>query len=306
MDCEYGWSVGETKVPAIGIDLGTTYCCVAVFQSGRAEVIANQQGSRITPSTVAFTPRDRLVGDEANLQRLLDPANAIYNSKRFIGRRFSEQIVQQNKNKFPFQFRGRNGQVNFQVEYRGKVTLVSPEEVGAALLERMKRIAEDFLGQGTEVTKAVITVPAYFNDAQRKATKDAGRIAGLDVIRVINEPTAAAIAYGLNTSKIPNNKVEKDGEDEDKIVLVYDLGGGTFDVSVLEVNSSLYLDYNHKVNILDQLIRSVPSQGHVWEHILRWRGLHPETAAALQGGNFEEIRCGDLAPQGREETHKRL
>ena len=239
-ESEYS-SVGDSSEPTIGIDLGTTFCCVAVFNRGRAEVIANEQGSRITPSTVAFTSRERLVGEEANFQRIIDPANAIYNSKRFIGRLFSDPVVEENKDKYPFQFRGRNNKVNFQVEHLGNVTLVTPEEIGAALLEKMKGIAEDYLGE--EVSKAVITVPAYFNDAQRKATKDAGRIAGLNVMRVINEPTAAAIAYGLNTSKVTNNNKGEDKEDEededaeDKVVLVYDLGGGTFDVSLLEINS---------------------------------------------------------------------
>ena len=238
-ESEYEYE-GDGLEPTIGIDLGTTFCCVAVFNRGRAEVIANEQGSRITPSTVAFTSRERLAGEEANFQRVIDPANAIYNSKRFIGRLFSDPVVEENKDKYPFQFRGRNNKVNFQVEHLGNVTLVTPEEIGAALLERMKGIAEDYLGE--EVHKAVITVPAYFNDAQRKATKDAGRIAGLNVMRVINEPTAAAIAYGLNTSKVTNNNKGEDKEEEEdegaeeKVVLVYDLGGGTFDVSLLEIN----------------------------------------------------------------------
>ena len=224
---------------AIGIDLGTTYCCVAVFRNGRAEVIANEQGSRITPSTVAFTSKERLVGEEANFQRLLDPANTIYNSKRFIGRTFDDPVVKENKSKYPFQFKRRNNRVNFLVEYLNKPTLISPEEVGAALLEKMKKLAEDHLE--TEVTHAVITVPAYFNDAQRAATKDAGKIAGLTVLRVINEPTAAAIAYGLNSNKVGNTGEEageEEDEAEDRTVLVYDLGGGTFDVSVLELSSS--------------------------------------------------------------------
>ena len=196
---------------AIGIDLGTTYCCVAVFRNGRAEVIANEQGSRITPSTVAFTSKERLVGEEANFQRVLDPANTIYNSKRFIGRTFDDPVVKENKSKYPFQFKRRNNRVNFLVEYLNKPTLISPEEVGAALLEKMKKLAEDHLE--TEVTHAVITVPAYFNDAQRAATKDAGKIAGLTVLRVINEPTAAAIAYGLNSNKVGNTG-EEAGEKE--------------------------------------------------------------------------------------------
>ena len=225
---------------AIGIDLGTTFCCVAVFKKGRAEVIANEQGSRITPSTVAFTSKERLVGEEANFQRVIDPANTIYNSKRFIGRTFEDPVVKENKSKYPFQFRRRNNRVNFLVEYLNKKALITPEEVGAALLEKMKKIAEDHLE--TAVTSAVITVPAYFNDAQRAATKDAGKIAGLTVLRVINEPTATAIAYGLNSTKVDTNTGEESGQEEaeaeDRTVLVYDLGGGTFDVSVLELSSS--------------------------------------------------------------------
>ena len=200
---------------AIGIDLGTTYCCVAVFRNGRAEVIANQQGSRITPSTVAFTSKERLVGEEANFQRVIDPANTIYNSKRFIGRTFDDPVVKENKSKYPFQFRRRNNRVIFQVEYLNKPALITAEEVGAALLEKMKKIAEDHLE--TAVTSAVITVPAYFSDAQRAATKDAGKIAGLTVLRVINEPTAAAIAYGLNSSKGSHSSGE---EAEERKVLV--------------------------------------------------------------------------------------
>ena len=219
---------------AIGIDLGTTYCCVAVFKNGRAEVIANDQGSRITPSTVAFTSKERLVGEEANFQRVIDPANTIYNSKRFIGRTFDDPVVKENKSKYPFQFRRRNNRVVFQVDYLNRPALITPEEVGAALLEKMKKIAEDHLDCG--VTSAVITVPAYFSDAQRAATKDAGKIAGLTVLRVINEPTAAAIAYGLNSGKVETGEEEE--ESEEKTVLVYDLGGGTFDVSVLELSRS--------------------------------------------------------------------
>ena len=218
--------------PAIGIDLGTTYCCVSVFKDGLAEVIANEQGSRITASTVAFTSRERLVGEAAQYQRLLDPANVVYNSKRFIGRKFDDPVVQENKTKYPFKFQDSSNKVNFKVSHLDKDICISPEEVGAALLEKMKKTAEDFLEK--PVKDVVITVPAYFNDSQRKATQDAGKIAGLNVIRIINEPTAAALAYGLD------RKVGGNVPDSYK-VLVYDLGGGTFDVSLLEIDSSGYI-----------------------------------------------------------------
>ena len=236
MDCKYG-SAGETKVPAIGIDLGTTYCCVAVFQSGRSEVIANQQGSRITPSTVAFTARERLVGEAAQFQRLLDPSNVVFNAKRFIGRKFEDPVVRENKTKYPFEFQDKNNKVNFQVSHKGEALSVSPEEVAAALLEKMKKKAEDYLERS--VKDAVVTVPAYFTDTQRKATQDAGKIAGLNVLRIINEPTAAAMAYGLDRKK----KVVREGEEapDTYTVLVYDLGGGTFDVSLLEIDRSGYI-----------------------------------------------------------------
>ena len=221
--------------PAIGIDLGTTYCCVAVFKNGSTEVIANDQGNRITPSTVAFTAKERLVGEAAQFQRLLDPANVVYNAKRFIGRKFDDPVVKENnskypfkfKSKYPFKFQNKNNKINFQVSYLGKALSVSPEEIGAALLEKMKKTAENYLGRS--VKDAVVTVPAYFTDSQRKATQDAGKIAGLNVLRIINEPTAAAIAYGL----------DKKGDGENN-VLIFDLGGGTFDVSVLTIEDGIF------------------------------------------------------------------
>ena len=226
-DMDTGAGVGHSE-PTIGIDLGTTYCCVAVFRDGKTNVIANENGNRTTPSIVSYSGNERLVGDAAEMESVLDPANSICNSKRFIGRLFDDPIVVENKSKYPFKFKEQNKKVIFEVFHREEIMNVTPEEVGAALLGKMKKIAEDYLG--VKVKKAVITVPAYFNDSQRRATKHAGTIAGLNVLRIINEPTAAAMAYGLhNKFKCANNNV-KTG---DKNILVFDLGGGTMDVSLL-------------------------------------------------------------------------
>lgn len=206
----------------IGIDLGTTNSCVSVMEGGEPKVLVNEEGARTTPSILAFKDGDRLVGQIAKRQSVTNPTNTIYSAKRFIGRRFQE--VQEEAKKAPYTVVQKGNDCAFKVMEKGQEKIVSPEEVGAAVLGKLKKVAEDYLGQ--EVTEAVITVPAYFNDAQRQATKDAGRIAGLDVKRIINEPTAAALAYGFDKKK------------EQKIV-VYDLGGGTFDVSVLEVGDSV-------------------------------------------------------------------
>ena len=205
---------------AIGIDLGTTYSCVAVFQHGQVEIIANDQGNRTTPSYVGFTETERLVGDGAKQQVAKDPVNTIYDAKRLIGRKFDDDIVQNDIKQWPFKVVSDNGKPKIQAEYRGETKIFAPEEISSMVLSKMKEIAEDYLGHN--VSGAVITVPAYFNDSQRQATKDAGAIAGLNVLRIVNEPTAAAIAYGLNK----NTK-------SDRNILVFDLGGGTFDVSVL-------------------------------------------------------------------------
>ena len=181
--------------PAIGIDLGTTYSCVAVFKDGQAEVIPNSVGNRITPTVVAFTENERLIGEAAEFQRVIYPPNAIYNAKRFIGRKWDDPIVQENISKYPFKAVECENKIQFKVTSTNEGLSLSPEEVSAAILTRMKKIAEDYLEE--EVKDAVITVPAYFTDSQRQATKDAGKIAGLNVTRIINEPTAAAIAYGL-------------------------------------------------------------------------------------------------------------
>jgi len=206
----------------IGIDLGTTNSCVSVMEGGEPKVLVNEEGARTTPSIVAFKDGERLVGQVAKRQAVTNPTNTIYSAKRFIGRRFEE--VQEEIKKAPYTVVQKGNDTAFKVAEKGQERLVSPEEIGAAVLAKLKKVAEDYLGQ--EVTEAVITVPAYFNDAQRQATKDAGRIAGLDVKRIINEPTAAALAYGFDKKK------------EQKII-VYDLGGGTFDISVLEVGDSV-------------------------------------------------------------------
>ncbi|KAI8832852.1 hypothetical protein BJ741DRAFT_535892 [Chytriomyces cf. hyalinus JEL632] len=212
--------------PVIGIDLGTTRSCVGVYKNGRVEIIANDQGDRTTPSFVAFTDDERLVGDAAKNQAALNPINTIFDAKRLVGRWFSEQDVQNHMKHFPFKVVSKDEKPIIQVNVKGEVKELTPEQVSAMVLQNMKEIAESYLGQ--KVTHAVVTVPAYFNDAQRQATKDAGTIAGLTVARIINEPTAAAIAYGL----------DKKGSEQN--ILVYDLGGGTFDVSVLTINDGVF------------------------------------------------------------------
>ena len=233
MDTGAGPSGRRHPEPCIGIDLGTTYCCVAVFRNGKPKVLANENGNRTTPSTVSYSSNERLAGEAAETESVMDPVNSIYNSKRFIGRKFDDPVVTENMSKYPFKFKEQNGKVIFEVFHREEIMNVTPEEVGAALLGKMKHIAENHLG--VKVRKAVITVPAYFNDAQRKATKHAGTIAGLNVMRIINEPTAAAMAYGLH-NKYKGEGDNNNMETEDKNILVYDLGGGTMDVSLLQVD----------------------------------------------------------------------
>nr|Q24798.1 RecName: Full=Endoplasmic reticulum chaperone BiP; AltName: Full=78 kDa glucose-regulated protein homolog; Short=GRP-78 homolog; AltName: Full=Binding-immunoglobulin protein homolog; Short=BiP; Flags: Precursor [Echinococcus granulosus]AAC37259.1 glucose regulated protein [Echinococcus granulosus] len=211
----------------IGIDLGTTYSCVGVFKNGRVEIIANDQGNRITPSYVAFSgDGERLIGDAAKNQLTSNPKNTLFDAKRLIGRDYHDKDVQGDIKRYPFKVINKNNKPYMKVQVGSEEKGFAPEEVSAMVLSKMKEIAEAYLG--TEVTHAVVTVPAYFNDAQRQATKDAGAIAGLTVLRIINEPTAAAIAYGL----------EK--KDTEKNILVFDLGGGTFDVSLLTIDNGVF------------------------------------------------------------------
>eukprot|EP01090_Pellita_catalonica_P004241 TRINITY_DN1406_c0_g1_i8.p1 TRINITY_DN1406_c0_g1~~TRINITY_DN1406_c0_g1_i8.p1 ORF type:complete len:683 (+),score=180.47 TRINITY_DN1406_c0_g1_i8:1487-3535(+) len=220
--------MAETTM-TVGIDLGTTYSCVGVWKGDRVEIIANDQGNRVTPSYVAFTDTERLIGDAAKNQVAMNPQNTVFDAKRLIGRRFSEKNVQDDIKHWPFTVVARQGDKPFvQVEYKGETKEFSPEEISSMVLVKMKEVAENFLGQ--TVPAAVITVPAYFNDAQRQATKDAGAIAGFEVKRIINEPTAAAIAYGL----------DKKGNAGEKNVLIFDLGGGTFDVSLLSIEEGIF------------------------------------------------------------------
>jgi heat shock protein 1/8 len=216
-----------TEGPAIGIDLGTTYSCVGVWQNDRVEIIANDQGNRTTPSYVSFSDSERLIGDAAKNQVALNPVNTVFDAKRLIGRKFDDPEVQSDIKHFPFKIINKSGKPQIQVEFRGETKEFSPEEISSMVLLKMKETAESYLG--TTVSNAVVTVPAYFNDSQRQATKDAGVISGLNVLRIINEPTAAAIAYGLD------KKVS--GE---RNVLIFDLGGGTFDVSLLTIEEGIF------------------------------------------------------------------
>jgi heat shock protein 1/8 len=216
-----------SKGPAVGIDLGTTYSCVGVFQHGKVEIIANDQGNRTTPSYVAFTDTERLIGDAAKNQVAMNPSNTVFDAKRLIGRKFEDTSVQSDMKHWPFLVISDGGKPKIRVEYKGETKTFSPEEISSMVLIKMKETAEAYLGK--TVTDAVVTVPAYFNDSQRQATKDAGTIAALNVLRIINEPTAAAIAYGLD---------KKVGHERN--VLIFDLGGGTFDVSVLSIEDGIF------------------------------------------------------------------
>ncbi|KAF7888730.1 uncharacterized protein EAF02_003271 [Botrytis sinoallii] len=218
----------EVYEGAIGIDLGTTYSCVAVYEGTNVEIIANEQGSFTTPSFVSFTDKERLIGESAKNNAAMNPKNTIFDIKRLIGRRFDDPHTTKDIQSWPFTVVDKDGSPFVQVEYLGEEKTFSPQEISSMVLTKMKEIAEVKLGK--KVEKAVITVPAYFNDNQRQATKDAGAIAGLNVLRIINEPTAAAIAYGLGAGK--SNK--------ERNVLIYDLGGGTFDVSLLNIQGGVF------------------------------------------------------------------
>ena len=214
---------------AIGIDLGTTYSCVGVWQNDRVEIIANDQGNRTTPSYVAFTENnERLIGEAAKNQTAMNPKNTVFDAKRLIGRKFSDQQVQDDMKDWSYKvISGDADKPTIEVDFNGETKQFSAEEISSMVLTKMKDIAESYLGK--KVTDAVVTVPAYFNDSQRQATKDAATIAGLNCLRIINEPTAAAIAYGLDKNK-----------DDDTNVLIFDLGGGTFDVSVLNIEGGIF------------------------------------------------------------------
>ena len=212
---------------SIGIDLGTTYSCVGVWQNDRVEIIANDQGNRTTPSYVAFNDTERLIGDAAKNQVSMNPTNTVFDAKRLIGRKFSDEFVQSDMKHWPFRvFSGENDKPLIEISFKGEKKQFSAEEISSMVLIKMKEISESYLGR--QVESAVITVPAYFNDAQRQATKDAGTIAGLNVLRIINEPTAAAIAYGL------------DKKGKEKNVLIFDCGGGTHDVSILSIEDGIF------------------------------------------------------------------
>jgi L1 cell adhesion molecule like protein len=221
---------GKSEGVSIGIDLGTTYSCVGVWQHDRVEIIANDQGNRTTPSYVAFTDTERLIGDAAKNQVAMNPTNTVFDAKRLIGRRFDDLSVQSDMKLWPFKvIAGPGNKPLIVVTYKGETKQFAAEEISSMVLIKMKEIAEVFLGK--TVKNAVITVPAYFNDSQRQATKDAGAIAGLNVQRIINEPTAAAIAYGLD---------KKSSSTGEKNILIFDLGGGTFDVSLLTIEEGIF------------------------------------------------------------------
>ena len=214
---------------AIGIDLGTTYSCVGIWQNNNVEIISNDIGNRTTPSYVGFNDTERLIGESAKSQVSMNPSNTVYDVKRLMGKKLNDSSVQNELKNLSYKVvDDGNNKPMIKVKYKSELKTFSPEEISAMILTKMKTIAEDYLGE--EVNDAVITVPAYFNDSQRQATKDAGKIAGLNVLRIINEPTAAAICYGIN-----NNK-----SDVEKNILVFDCGGGTFDVTLLTLDGGVF------------------------------------------------------------------
>ena len=211
--------------PIIGIDLGTTYSCVGIFKNSQVEVIPNELGNRITPSVVSFTDQERLIGEAAKNQASMNPSRTVYDVKRLIGRRYSDTTVQYDKKYLPYDIVDKEGKPYISITSNNENKVYAPEEISAMILTKMKEIAESYSGK--KIKNAIVTVPAYFNDAQRQATKDSGIIAGLNVVRVLNEPTAAAIAYGLD-------------KQEEQNILVFDLGGGTFDVSILTIDDGVF------------------------------------------------------------------
>merc|ERR1712225_229863 len=218
----------QTSMSAVGIDLGTTYSCVAVMQNDRVEIIANDQGNRTTPSYVAFTDTERLIGDAAKNQCAMNPINTIFDAKRLIGRKFTDPVVLSDMKHWPFKLKAGEGDIpRIQVTFKGEEKTFAAEEISSMVLTKMKETAEAFTGK--DIKDVVVTVPAYFNDSQRQATKDAGAIAGLNGLRIINEPTAAAIAYGLDKKSAGETNV-----------LIFDLGGGTFDVSLLTIDDGIF------------------------------------------------------------------
>jgi len=219
---------GKVEGAAVGIDLGTTYSCVGIWQNDRVEIIANDQGNRTTPSFVAFTETERMIGDAAKNQAAMNPTNTVFDAKRLIGRKFTDSSTQSDLKHFPFKCVSKEGdRPAIVVQYKGEEKQFFPEEISSMILIKMKETAEAYLGK--DVPNAVVTVPAYFNDSQRASTKDAGSIAGLNVLRIINEPTAAAIAYGLDKQS-----------SSERNVLIFDLGGGTFDVSLLTIEEGIF------------------------------------------------------------------
>jgi|TARA_B110000305_G_scaffold55558_1_gene61352 heat shock protein 1/8 len=218
----------EATDTAIGIDLGTTYSCVGVWMNDKVEIVTNDQGLNTTPSYVGFTKEERFIGDSAKNQTARNPLNTVFDAKRLIGRKFSDESVQSDIKLWPFKVEsGPEEKPIIVVEYKGETKKFMAEQISSMVLVKMKEIAETYLGK--TVKSAVITVPAYFNDSQRQATKDAGSISGLNVLRIINEPTAAAIAYGLDR--------QSEGV---KNILIFDLGGGTFDVSLLSLDEGVF------------------------------------------------------------------
>merc|ERR1711959_344755 len=273
----------EEKVgTVIGIDLGTTYSCVGVYKNGRVEIIPNDQGNRITPSYVAFDNEERFIGDAAKNQAAINPTNTVFDVKRLIGRKFTDDTVQKGIKLLPFTIKSKGSKPYIEVDVKGSRKQYSPEEISAMILGKMKEIAEAFLGK--KIQNAVVTVPAYFNDAQRQATKDAGTISSLNVMRIINEPTAAAIAYGLD---------KKGGE---KNILVFDLGGGTFDVSILTIDNIVLVGGSTRIPKVQDLLKKYfdgkePS-----------KGINPDEAVAYGAA----VQGGILSGEGGEETDSLL